>query len=539
MRRVGRVVLGTAATAVVAALGVGGYNIYSALDDDGTDSGPVAATHHAGPATKAEIRTTAHDFLAAWQAGRWETASRLTDNRPGSLSELRALAKTAHLTRFTLKPGAVTGDHVAFHVTATVSAAGHHGTWAYDSSLHVVRGATTGLPLVDWQSAVINPALARGDTLETGEGAPSVRIADRAGRSLDPAELPSLSALLPALRDRYGDKAKGTGDIGVAVHKADGTYGKNLFTLVKGKTGTLRTTLDARVQRAAEDAVGRYRQASVVVVQPSTGDVLAVANHRDDAFDAALQGRVAPGSTMKVITAAMLLDKGLATAGGPLPCPNTVMAGGRSFHNEEDGMRSGTMADAFAESCNTAFLGTAGKVAPGDLAKEAREVFGLGTDADWTAGVVTFDGSVPADDGADGAAELIGQGRVQMNPLTMASVAATVAAGRFHQPVLVPPTLDGREPATASRSLSPGVQAQLKSMLRRTAVSGTAAPAMGSLRTGDFGAKTGSAEVDGHATSDSWFLAYHGDAAASAMVQGGGHGYAAAGSVVARVLGAS
>ncbi len=38
-----------------------------------------------------------------------------------------------------------------------------------------------------------------------------------------------------------------------------------------------------------------------------------MANNRDDGFNAAFQGQVAPGSTMKIITAAMLIDNG-ATA---------------------------------------------------------------------------------------------------------------------------------------------------------------------------------------------------------------------------------
>ncbi|NED93118.1 penicillin-binding protein, partial [Streptomyces sp. SID11233] len=65
-----------------------------------------------------------------------------------------------------------------------------------------------------------------------------------------------------------------------------------------------------------------YANASVVVERAGTGEILAVANHRDDQFNAAFQGTVAPGSTMKMITAAMLIDKGLTSANGPAPCPD-------------------------------------------------------------------------------------------------------------------------------------------------------------------------------------------------------------------------
>jgi cell division protein FtsI/penicillin-binding protein 2 len=72
-------------------------------------------------------------------------------------------------------------------------------------------------------------------------------------------------------------------------------------------------------------------------------------------------------------------------------------------------------------------------------------------------------------------------------------------------------------------------------MMNRTAVSGTAAQVMAGLG-GSVGAKTGSAEVDGQAKSNSWFTGYRNDMAAAAMTQEGGHGGEAAGPIVAAVL---
>jgi cell division protein FtsI/penicillin-binding protein 2 len=129
---------------------------------------------------------------------------------------------------------------------------------------------------------------------------------------------------------------------------------------------------------------------------------------------------------------------------------------------------------------------------------------------------------------------MIGQGQVQMSPLNMASVTATAMTGVFRQPVIVPRALDDRELATA-KGLSSGTVAQLRSMMNRTAVSGTAARVMAGLG-GSIGAKTGSAEVDGQARSNSWFTGYRNDIAAAAMTQEGGHGGEAAGPIVAAVL---
>ncbi len=72
-------------------------------------------------------------------------------------------------------------------------------------------------------------------------------------------------------------------------------------------------------------------------------------------------------------------------------------------------------------------------------------------------------------------------------------------------------------------------------MMRLTATQGTGQRAMSGLG-GDIGAKTGSAEVDGKATSDSWFTGFRNDVAAAAMAQQGGHGGDAAGPIVAAVL---
>ena len=82
----------------------------------------------------------------------------------------------------------------------------------------------------------------------------------------------------------------------------------------RGRRGrALRTTLDLDVQAAAEAALGaRDGNAALVAVQPSTGDVLAVANRPADcAYDRALDGLYPPGSTFKVVSTAALLRAGL------------------------------------------------------------------------------------------------------------------------------------------------------------------------------------------------------------------------------------
>ncbi|MFF1293144.1 penicillin-binding transpeptidase domain-containing protein, partial [Streptomyces sp. NPDC058296] len=275
----------------------------------------------------------------------------------------------------------------------------------------------------------------------------------------------------------------------------------------------------------------------VVAVKPTTGEVLAVANHRDDGFNAAFEGAQPPGSTMKILTSAMLIDNGVTSMNGPAPCPNDAMWQGQTFKNLKN-MKpnlNATLANSFIRSCNTAFIKLIDEdpLTDESLTAEAQTKFGLGRD-DWKTGITSVDGSVPAESGPDRAANAIGQGKVTMNPLNMASVTATAITGTFRQPYLVSPKLDDRRLATAE-GLRAGTADQLKQMMRLTATQGTAAPVMRGLG-GDIGAKTGSAEVDNVATSNSWFTGFRDDVAAAAMTEQGGHGVDAAGPIVKAVL---
>ncbi|MFF0789461.1 penicillin-binding transpeptidase domain-containing protein [Streptomyces spiralis] len=518
----------------------GGYQFVSALNGN-TTAGSGAAPTKTGPPDGDEVKEASAKFFAAWEKGDAVTAASYT-NFPDAAEELlTSYGGDAHITHVKITPQQATGTTVPFSVEATVSYDGKSKPLAYRSSLSVVRGTNTHRPLVDWQPALVYPGLKKGDTLVTGaSAAPPIEAVDRNGAVLTKEKYPSLGPILDELRAKYGDQAGGTPSVELSVRHADTNAAETpIVTLAKGRAGKLRTTLSASAQAAAEQAVQRFTESSVVAVKASTGEVLAVANHREDAFNAAFLGRLAPGSTMKIITAAALIDNGITTSNGPAPCPPEAVWQSQTFHNLK-GLppdEHATLSDSFARSCNTAFVkltdDLADRAGSDTLTREAQDRFGLGRD-NWKSGIPSFDGSVPAVTGPDQAANMIGQGQVQMSPLNMASVTATAMTGRFRQPVLVSPKLDDRELATA-RGLPASTVAQLRRMMNRTATSGTAAVAMSGL-SGSIGAKTGSAEVDGQAKSNSWFTGYRNDVAAAAMTQEGGHGGDAAGPIVAAVL---
>ncbi|MEU0969818.1 penicillin-binding transpeptidase domain-containing protein [Streptomyces sp. NPDC005917] len=534
-------VIGGLIAVVVVGAGFGVYALYGggaadAASTKAADSKPVKT----GPLSATEVQTTARTFLAAWQQGKVAQAAAATDDTSAATALLTGYTKDAHIKGVTVTEGTRTGAKVPFAVKATVSYKGVSKPLAYDSSFTVVRRASDGKPLVDWHASVVHPELKDGDTLVTGaSGTPPVKALDRDGGEITTAKYPSLGSVLDGLREKFGKKAGGKAGVELRVVRGPASQkaqlsDKTLLELSKGTPGTVKTTLSPTLQAAAEKQVSTQKNASVVLMRPSTGEIYAVANS-SHGFNVAFQGSLAPGSTMKIVTSTMLFEKNLITPDASHPCPKTYKLAGWTFHNDADTeIKQGTFKLSFGASCNNAFINFAPKLSNSDLTTEAQQVYGLGMN-NWAIGVPTFDGSIPVQSGAQMGASLIGQGGVRMNPLNMASVAATVETGAFHQPYLVSPSVDNRTVAKASRTMSAKTQSELKDVMQYTAAYGTAAKAMAGLGP-DYGAKTGSAEVDGQKKPNGWFTAYKGDLAAAGVVQAGGHGGDTAGPIVAALL---
>ncbi|MCK7626210.1 penicillin-binding transpeptidase domain-containing protein [Streptomyces sp. RS10V-4] len=527
---------------------VGGFTLFGGSDgsspqavraaDAKSGDGPAVPT---GPLSAKEVNTTAQAFLTAWQSGDADKAAALTDAPDAARTALASFARQAKFSKVTLKPGAPAGAKVPYTVTAEIDYKAVKTPFSYGTAVTLQRDKATGKPQVAWQPSALYPGLAKGDELRTGEAeAPPIKAVDRNGVELTAKDHPSLAGVLDSLRTKYGAKTDGKPGVELYIHRAKAADSnaqqpdKTLKVLSKGTPGTLKTTLDAKLQTAAENAVKGKKSASAAAVKPSTGEILALANSPADGFDVATQGSLAPGSTMKIVTAAMLMDKGLTAPDKKDPCPKFVTVGGWKFQNlNKSEIPDGTFAQSFAASCNNAFIGHAKDLSDDDLTKEARDVFGIGLN--WATGIPTFDGTVPVQHDAQMAASLIGQGGVRMNPLNVASIAATARSGSFHQPYLVARSLDGRAFATAARTMKPETASNLKALMKLTATSGTGAEAMQGI-SGDIGAKTGSAEVDNQDKPNAWFAAYRDDLAAAAVVPASGHGGTNAGPVVRALL---
>jgi hypothetical protein len=295
------------------------------------------------------------------------------------------------------------------------------------------------------------------------------------------------------------------------------------------------TTISVPVQKAAEAAIAATTSpAALVAIQASTGAVLAVANHdpTDSGIDYALDSLEAPGSTFKTVTStALIADRGLTPA-SPATCPATRTVDGEIFHNDE-GEASGAidLLTAFAQSCNTAFIGLATTdLTPAQLVAAATS-YNIGTTPQM--GVPAYGGSVPVPTDLAGLASAsIGQGTTTVSPLVMALVAAAIDSGTVRLPRLVVGAADDRAPVHA---LGPTVRTDLRTMMAAVVASGTAAGE--GLPAGTF-AKTGTAEFGSAVPpqTHAWLIGFDRDVAFAVFVDVGASGGKVAAPLAAKFL---
>ncbi|QDI69977.1 penicillin-binding protein [Streptomyces calvus] len=485
-----------------------------------------------------QAAAAARAFLADWSAGRLPDAAART-TRPDRAEQVLSSFTTGldiEKPQLTAEEPRETGDGaVTVPFTARMPVTGL-GTWTYTSQLPL-REQADGAWKVDWRLSLVHPRLSDTEKfrLEREKDKP-VEALDRDGDTLSGATHPSLGPVLA----RLAGGADGAGPRG-AVHLVDRATGKVRRTeasfgrkpATKGDDGPVRTTLDADWQAAAERALAEAdgRNAALVALRIDDGEILAVANAPAGGFNRAVSGTYAPGSTWKIVTTSALLLKGAVAPDDVVDCPKYLTVGKR-FQNVESSEHPGaTFRKDFTESCNTAFIGLRGKLGDGELGEVAKKYFGVGQT--WHVGVPSYDGSVPVPrDATEKAASMIGQGRVQANPLIMASVTATAVSGTFHQPSLVAGTTD----TTATTPLPPRVVTQLRALMRATVTEGTARVL--SDLPGDIGAKTGTAEVSDEQENNGWMVAHRGGVAVACVVEEGVTGGGSAGPVLHSLLSA-
>lgn len=318
----------------------------------------------------------------------------------------------------------------------------------------------------------------------------------------------------------------------------------------------LQITLDETIQNAAQAALDTSEQlAGMVAIDTETGNILAVANGgpNGNSYDRALLGQYPPGSTFKIASSLALLTDGGMTADTTVACPSKITVGGKTFSNAEDEvLGSVDFATDFAESCNTAFVGSADLITQEQLADAAAS---LGYGQDNATGVTAYTGQVPTDgDTVAHAAAMIGQGTVLTSPMTVAGASAAIASGTWHAPTLVlngtaadtsaDDSEDADEEASTSTDVDPveldsSAVKTLRSLMRKVVTEGTAT-ALDGVAGGDVYGKTGTAEYgsDDPPKTHAWFTGYQGDIAFAVVVEDGGFGAETAVPLVKKFLAA-
>ena len=323
--------------------------------------------------------------------------------------------------------------------------------------------------------------------------------------------LPGTTVGLSGLEQKYQRQLMGTPTTEVVAVTSAGTQ-VGVLARWAGAAGTpVRTTISSKVQGAALAALdGVSGWGEIVAVRASTGEVLAVAQRHVSGAPAvdALNARLTPGTAFTIVSAAAVLGTGV-TAGTQISCENSFTVGGQTFTSDATGAAK-SFSDDFADGCGTAFAGLSERLTVGQFDQVVK---GFGIGADWSSlPVPAFSGSVPsAADMADLAAETIGQGNVQMSPLSMAMVAAAVESGSWHTPQFI----EG-SPDPSGIALSPSDLFELRSLMRSAVRSGAAQAASrpGMPVYGQVGL------VRAGSTWTSWFVGFRGDIAFTVIESG-------------------
>jgi len=317
-----------------------------------------------------------------------------------------------------------------------------------------------------------------------------------------------------------------------------GDLGQALTDLVlqRPRVGdTLTLSIDAKLQRAADQALGDSLGAAIVL-KPRTGEILAMVtkpffdanrletdlpqlqnNPSAPLLERATQGLYPPGSTFKILTASALLAANVAKPDTHInQTGDTFVVDGFTVRgsNLPKGLANPTLTQALQYSCNPCFS-QLGLELGWQRLQQAADAFGIGKP-------LAFDVPVSAsqlhDPGADLTRVLLantayGQGQVQVTPLQMALITAAVAnGGSMPQPhvVIHEATRAGQAVADfAGGSIGSPIDATVAGEVRQMmlAVVEQGSGTLAKIPNVQVAGKTGTAET-GNGAPDAWFTAF-------------------------------
>ena len=295
-----------------------------------------------------------------------------------------------------------------------------------------------GSPKVRWNAPASFPGLAAGERLRRVDSAPTRgALLTRHGTPL--SELSSASNVIGTVGSPTGSLLEqsiaagfpATTPVGldglqqVFQRELGGTPGGSLYAGTRllaraaPRPGAdVRTSISPTLQTLAVQELGASI-GGIVVMEPSTGELLAAAG-------APLSELQPPGSTFKIITLTGVLEARLATAQTSYAYATSSTIGGFTLHNSNGESCGGTLANAFAVSCNSVFAPLGVRLGASRLVGAA-EAYGFNAASPIS---IAAESTIPAaglTSDFDVGESAIGQGQVLASPLQMARVAGTIA----------------------------------------------------------------------------------------------------------------
>lgn len=348
------------------------------------------------------------------------------------------------------------------------------------------------------------------------------------------------------LENKLNDVLSGTSD-NQFVDRA-----RALFTGEQVEGAQVELTIDQDIQELLYSKLPEGISASAVATDPTTGRILGMVSR--PSYDtnelavhsgseakanmdrlqsegirpydnAALQNRVSPGSTFKLIDTIAMLESGDYTADTTLEVPNSIILPQTdnlplgNFHGGICANRnSADLGWIFAQSCNTPFANAAMDLGQ-DAILDVAERFGFNQSFEMPLSVTASSFPTESIPDATLAQSSLGQVDVQATALQMNMIAAGIANdGVVMKPQLVDAVrgpdlslIDEFEPEVFSEATTEDVAEDMTQMMRRVVQEGTASTSGSSSV--DWAAKTGTAqfrddEETGEERVHSWITAF-------------------------------
>jgi cell division protein FtsI (penicillin-binding protein 3) len=267
---------------------------------------------------------------------------------------------------------------------------------------------------------------------------------------------------------------------------------------------TLRLALQDIAERALADAVDQTgaKGGDVVVLDPRTGELLAMASRRSDpraTTATALTEPVEPGSTLKPFVAAALIDRGLVPLDEVIDTHNGVLTLGSRTVRDVHKAPSMTFAEVIRHSSNIGMIAVSERLTPQEHYEALRDFgFGVPTGVPFPSEASGFFRTPSRWSGQSRASLSMGY-EITITPLQLAAAYAALAnGGTLLQPTLVKEIRNAagevvfkHEPRVVRQVVSAETALQMRKLLRSVVDSGSAVKA--DLATYEVGGKSGTA----------------------------------------------